>query len=310
MDDLEALVTLLAKPGPSSELVDRGRRRLRQATREPVRRRPSGRLAGGVALGLAAAVAAVLVVVVPGSKAPGSNPATGTKPVVSPAPDRRSGRQILLAAATSAETKPVGSGTYWHVKTVSTLAGSRRPPSSMETWTRRDGRKWVAWGRPGTVIEMRGGTPTFMVADAPVSFGQIQSLPTTPAALKSWVAYAARHGVDGRVPADALDGAVLQSLISLLAEVPAPPKVRAAAFRAIALSPGVRRLGAVKGGQGLLFTASGTETRLTVDPATSLVHDVTDTSGSGGKADKRVTSSIVIAEWTDRLPPVVPGPRG
>jgi hypothetical protein len=149
-----------------------------------------------------------------------------------------------------------------------------------------------------------------MVADAPVSFEQIQNLPTTPAALKAWVAYAARHGVDGQVPADALDGAVLQSLISLLAEVPAPPKVRAAAFRAIALSPGVRRLGAVKGGQGLLFTASGTETRLTVDPATSLVHDVTNTSGSGGKVDKRVTSSIVIAEWTDRRPPVVPGPRG
>jgi hypothetical protein len=92
--------------------------------------------------------------------------------------------------------------------------------------------------------------------------------------------------------------------------VPAPPKVRAAALRAIALSPGVRWLGAVKGGQGLLFTASGTEIRLTVDPATSLVHDVTSTSGSGGKVNKQVTSSIVIAEWTDRMPPAVPGPRG
>jgi hypothetical protein len=307
MDDLEALGTLLAKPGPSGELVDRGRRRLQQATCEPVRRRPSRRLAGGVALGLAAAVGAVIVVVVPGSKPPGTKPVPGAKPVVSTAADHRSGRQILLAAATSAEAKPAGSGTYWHVKTVYTVAGRPRP-TSMETWTRRDGRRWLAWGGPGTVIEMQG-TSTFVLADAPVSLARIQSLPTTPAALKARVAYAARHGVDGRVPADALGGFVLDSLISLLAELPAPPKVRAAAFRAIALSPGVRRLGAVKGGQGLLFSASGTETRLTVDPATSLVHDVTKTSAPGGKVEKRVTDSFVTAEWTNRLPTVIPGPR-
>ena len=65
----------------------------------------------------------------------------------------------------------------------------------------------------------------------------------------------------------------------------------------------MRRLGSVDGGQGLVFSGPGYETRLVVDPATSLVHDVTYTS-----TERKVTATLAAADWTNRLPKVVPAP--
>jgi hypothetical protein len=102
---------------------------------------------------------------------------------------------------------------------------------------------------------------------------------------------------------------VFDGLISLVSQLPAPPKVRAAAFQAIASYPNVESLGAVKGGQGLLISfGEGTPARLVVDPATSQIREANffvtadggELSAGGSSADPG--SFTLVAEWTNELP--------
>jgi hypothetical protein len=88
--------------------------------------------------------------------------------------------------------------------------------------------------------------------------------------------------------------------------VPAPPKVRAAAFRALASLPGVRSLGPVKGGQGLLLPDPDGKNMLVVDPATSQVRGLSSDVIDGRKVSG--SSAITAAEWTNLLPKVTPDP--
>ena len=92
-------------------------------------------------------------------------------------------------------------------------------------------------------------------------------------------------------------------LISLQYQIPAPPKVRAAAFLALAGLPGVKSLGPVKGGVGLRINPPGAFAyggmKLVVDPATSLVRS--ETVGDAVTVIKK-------AQWTNRLPRVIPLP--
>jgi hypothetical protein len=81
--------------------------------------------------------------------------------------------------------------------------------------------------------------------------------------------------------------------------VPAPPQVRAAAFRAMAAMPGVTSLGPVHGGQRLRFSLGSHQfATLAVDPATSQVRDTLTVVGVHGE----VSSDSVSAQWTNRLP--------
>ena len=62
MDDLHEIGTLLAKPEPSRDGIDRRRHQLQNAMRRtPVRRRGIGWLAGGLTLTAVAAAVAVVV---------------------------------------------------------------------------------------------------------------------------------------------------------------------------------------------------------------------------------------------------------
>jgi hypothetical protein len=89
-------------------------------------------------------------------------------------------------------------------------------------------------------------------------------------------------------------------LISLVSTLPAPPEVRAAAFRAIAAYPGVESLGAVPGGQGLRLPEDG---RLVVDPSTGLVSGTSVwVSGDGGVVTDPKSTTRINAEWTDTPP--------
>jgi hypothetical protein len=149
----------------------------------------------------------------------------------------------------------------------------------------------------------------FRLGGPDVSFEQLQNLPTKPDALKAWIADALKHS-DVRTSAGRPDATmqkqfVFNGLISLVSQLPAPPKVRAAAFRAIASYPNVKSIGKVKGGgQGLLISLLGTQARLVVDPATSRVRDtnffvtadgaVVSIPGTGG--------GTIVAEWTNLLP--------
>src|SRR3954463_13131468 len=106
MDELQLLRAVLTEPDPSGDVVDRSRQRLRTTMRDPARRRRAPWMAA--ALGLTAA-ATVAVVIASNVTAP------PTAPAGPPAAADLSGRQVLLAAATTAESRPATSGTYWHV---------------------------------------------------------------------------------------------------------------------------------------------------------------------------------------------------
>jgi hypothetical protein len=296
MDDLQMLVTLLAKPDPSHDVVDRRRHQLQKAMRGPVRRRRTGWLAGG--LGLTAAAATAAVVVASGTTAPTATPNSP------PAAGRLSGRQILLAAATTAERAPASSGTYWYVRTVIT-DGKDGKPLQWETWTRRDGQTWFRGEKTQNKMFKEAIPSPFGLAGVKMSVEQIQKLPTDPAALRASLAKAVKHSdirtSAGRLTAGDQKVWVMDALTALVSQLPAPPKVRATAFRAIASLPNVKSLGPVKGGQGLLISS---DTRLVVDPATARVNNSNFlVSADGGELRTPATGGAsIVAEWTNVLP--------
>jgi hypothetical protein len=297
VDDLRMIETLLTKPGPAEDVTVRGRERLAAATRETTRRRRlTWRLAApAAALTAAATVAAVAVT-------HGSPTATPNGPPAAAA----SGRRILLAAAVTAEGRPAGTGTYWHVKTV---YSDHRSSETFESWTRRDGREYARYG-PGRPVLSGGAASAFGLPGAQLTFAQIQRLPADPAALRARLAHMIRTAKNrvsaGHVVGPGRDPQLIESLTDLLARVPAPPKVRAAAFRAIASLPGVSRAGSAPGGQTLLIHGDAGDVRMIVDPATSLVRGYTATPPSplprhgGWLAAQSIT--FPVAEWTSAPP--------
>lgn len=299
-DDLRMLGALLTKPEPSDEVATRGRRRLRAATYGPARRRRFSWPMASAAVA-AAATAAVVVSSVVTPEAPKNGPPAGG--MAAPAsPSVRPGRQILLAAAVSAQTWQVGSGTYWHVETVYTNA---RGTQDIETWTRRDGREYSRSGS-GRVTRVHGWPEAFSVAGTVLTFEQIQRLPAEPAALQAKLTHmlaARKLPLHGRIAGPGRDPQLIESLTSLLARVPAPPKVRAAAFRAIAALPDVTRVGSAPGGETLLIRGGTGDMRMIVDSASSLVSGWTETPPGQSSVPVIPSVSIPTAEWTNEPPP-------
>ncbi|GAA3931016.1 hypothetical protein GCM10023085_10500 [Actinomadura viridis] len=253
----------------------------------------------------AVASTAAAVVVIGGGGSGGAAGEPGHGPATSAATSP-SGRQILLAAAGTAERAPQGSGTYWHVKTTFTArdGGAR---TSLESWTRRDGGVWWKGEKTGgKVVRLTSSTP-FRLGGPEVSFEQLQKLPAEPDALKSWIAAShMRNPVKtsaGRPGADMRNQLVFDGLVSLISQLPSTPKVRAAAFRAIASYPNVTSLGTVKGGQGLSFSlGGGKKASLVVDPKTSRI---TDTDFFVSVEGTRVTvpgGATITAGWTNQPP--------
>jgi hypothetical protein len=316
MDDLDTVALLLAEAEPSAETVARSRGRLdarigddRRPSPRP-RRRTSGRpqpgrrlLAGAVA---AAAAIAVLAVVLTSGGSPADTPQR--LPAV-PAPPPA--HHLLLTVADTAAAMPAGAGAYWHVTT--RVGGAAHGPARRtDSWTARDGRRWLRGGKTGgDVVELTRPAP-FRLAGAGLSIAQLQRLPTDPAALKAWLADQVRHGAGttsaGRPDAATRRRAVLASLTALVSQLPAPPAVRGAAFRAIATLPHVEDLGSVAGGHGVLISAGGRDARLVVDPHTSRVRrtsfyvtaDGAEVWLAGGRA------ATIRSGWTGALP----GDRG
>jgi hypothetical protein len=88
--------------------------------------------------------------------------------------------------------------------------------------------------------------PDFQVGGTRLTFAKLQQLPTDPTALTQWLANSFTGTGRPDVPGD-----VAFSLTRLLWEVPAPPAVRAAAFRAFAAMPNVTNLGPQDSGTAL-----------------------------------------------------------
>jgi hypothetical protein len=129
-----------------------------------------------------------------------------------------------------------------------------------ETWTRHDGRSWFRGDKTGDRIRRVFQPVPFRLGVLEVSFERLQKLPTEPDALMASIATSIKHS-DVRTMGVRPDAAmrkrlVFGGLVSLVSQLPAPPKVRAAAFRAIASYPDVKNLGPVDGGQGLRFPLS------------------------------------------------------
>ena len=102
------------------------------------------------------------------------------------------------------------------------------------------------------------------------------------------------------------------SLSELLYQVPAPPAIRAAAFRALAAMPDVTKLGQASGDVVLRISfppppankfpsgkvpAGYDEIKLIIDASALTVHAISDYTG---------TTTILAARWTNTLPTVIP----
>ena len=289
----------------------------------------------GIGLAVAGVTAAAIVagttfVAGSGAKAPVAAGGGGAAASQSggAATSQPSARQILLAAATTAAARPAGSGTYWYVRTSGSEPGLHY---SEERWIRPDGEAWVLGVKSGGKLlkysdQLPHGATPFTLAGDPwafaevqalppmtvtkvpppyawqagdVTFRQLQHLPTSPADLKAWLVAFNRNY-------DNLNGTfypqseiLYDSLADLIVKFPAPPRVRAAAFRVIASLPNVKSLGAVNGGQGLLISFSRhLHATLVVDPATSQVSETLTFSGTA----QSPSSVSEIAWWTHHLP--------
>jgi hypothetical protein len=272
-----------------------------QAPRRSPKRRPVF-LASALTAVATAAAAAVAI----GTSSSGESPGSGNGSITHP-PTSLSGQQVLLVAAATAERTPEGSGAYWYVKTTCTnrKGGARTP---LESWTRRDGRVWWKGKKTkGKMIKLMLPNP-FRLGGPDVSFEQLQKLPTKPDALKAWIAASLKSSnvrtSAGKPDTAAQNELVFDGLVSLVSQLPAPPKVRAAAFRAIASYPNVKNFGAVKGGQGLSISFGGGKkaANLVLNPKTSQITD-TDFFVSADGAEVTVPGgATIVAEWTN-LPP-------
>ncbi|WP_141578028.1 CU044_5270 family protein [Actinomadura sp. WMMA1423] len=310
-EDREVLARLLPEPVERDLPSDR-HRRLRefvmteidqdlrsdeQAPRRASRRRTVLLASAGTAL----AAAAAAVVVVTGAGGGAERPERG--PVASASP---SGRQVLLVAATTALKRPAASGKYWYVSWAYTPRQGETGTLT-ENWTARDGRFWEK-GRAtgGKVVEHTGPAP-FTVGGSPLTIAQIERLPTTPDALKAWIATDQRKiplVIRGKgTVAESRRRWVFDGLLSLVTQVPAPPKVRAAAFRALADYPNVESLGPVNGGLGLSISFDvGGRSKLVIDPETSRITSSDFVVSADGALVTAPGGATITAGWTDRAP--------
>jgi hypothetical protein len=138
---------------------------------------------------------------------------------------------------------------------------------------------------------------TFVVVEGrELTFAQLQRLPDDPEALRDWVVDAVEDDLDPSVSAEVLDDNVAEVLANLLVDVPAPPDVRAAAYRALADMPNVRSIGLTRdelgrAGVGILIDIDG----ILIDTAGIVV-----TRGGPYKAGK-VTRKLIIDSDTSHV---------
>lgn len=237
------------------------------------------------------AVAVILTVTIPVGRA--GRPRAGHSAVALSA-----GRQILLAAAvTVAHQTP---GKYWHVVIRGAsvgIPGSAGSYGNVDQWTARDGTFWTSppckQGLAGKVVMRMGGGvyETFGLGSISWTYNLVRHWPATAAGLKARIATYSHNKSDQ-----------LSALTALELLVPAPPAIRAAAYRAIATFPGVQNRGPVRGGDALFIPAQdGGPLHLVIDPARGLIH-----SQNWPEATGQMSWTVLAAQWSNQLPKVIP----
>jgi hypothetical protein len=307
MNDMNTLRAALEPDAPSQDVVDRSRHQLQNHMRGGrVPRRRVGWLVAGIGLTAAAAVA---ISVLPAVNEPAGSGTTAGSANSSTRPAKvLTGQEILLAAATAAEQAPEGSGAYWHVS-VETVDANGAVETEWEDFISPDGRRW--WlsvktnGKP-LLMDQDGPRKPFTLGGLDLTLDEMRALPTEPEALKNAIIDGIRNG-DARTSGgpirdnpEMLETSTFYGLVSLVSTQPAPPAVRAAAFRALAAYPGVESLGDVPGGKGLQLSESQ---RLVVDPDTGQVNGTSVfVTVDGGVYSVADGTARVTTEWVDSLP--------
>src|SRR5262249_6135169 len=144
--------------------------------------------------------------------------------------------------------------------------------------------------------------------------------PADPAALRAWLVRIARHDLDPSAGAAVIDMNVENELSDLLVDFPVPPRVRAAAFRALAGMPHVTSIGAThdelgRAGSGIeirspgvvAFVSAGSAVvggklnrLLIIDPSSSRV--LADQIRVGRSSQPAVDALILDVGWTNAGP--------
>ena len=283
-----------------------------------LRSRRTGWLAGG--LGLAAgAVAAVAVILAGGTV---SGPAVGPVPGGhggTQAVSQLSGKQILLEAANGVASQPETTGKYWYVNATEPPQLAKWDGGLTQSYATHDGAMYYYLPQYKGVA-LTGEASAFIIANRPLTYAQIQRLPTDPAALTAWMTRSFGYSPHQRL---ALAPNMAVSLMELLGVVPAPPAVRAAAFRALAAMPDVIKVGQAGADVELQISLPGAGTRM-IDGATGrpipakvaagLTHVwlTIDTSTFSLRSYTVPTTiptstiTILAARWTNTLPKVLP----
>jgi hypothetical protein len=310
-DDMQTLRAALQPDDPSQDVVDRSRHRLRNRIGGLTTRKRNRWLAVGSGVTVTAAAAAVAIAMVPSAPTdsplapPPSRGTTGTSAPARP----MTAQQVLLAAATAAADHPDSSGTYWYVKEI-TEEDTDRPADVYETWTTQNGAQWWrGFKSSGQLVAnpFRIRNP-FSLPAATMTLEQLRALPADATRLKAAIIQAIRRD-DVRTSAGPikddpkmLASFTFDSFISLVSTLPAPPAVRATAFRAIAGYPGVKNLGQVPGGNGLRLPDGE---RLVVDPETGRVNGtsvIVTMDGAEHYPGVEGGTIRIDARWTDTLP--------
>jgi hypothetical protein len=301
IDELEALRAWAPDGEPDPEAAMRARARLAahiEAAR-PERHRRRRRVwlfIAPPALAGAAAVAVVLSV--------GSDVQDGQLRVAS-----ARAAAVLDSAARSAERRPAaspfpGPDQYFYTRTDATYLDASVPPrgGSLVTLDTRHREAWLSERQPGVVRTVAGPTtfpsararaawvragrpalpvlqpgggsmplgPTrYMLGNESLTTAQMLAFDATGAQLYQRL----RHGVaPGQGPS--VDGEVFNQITDALREQAAPPRLRAALYRALAYVPGIRLLGRARDRLGraavaVARTEQGTRTELLFDTETS-----------------------------------------
>ena len=163
---------------------------------------------------------------------------------------------------------------------------------------------------------------SFIIADEnELTFEQLQRLPAEPDALRDWAIHAVKNDLDDSASTDLVEYSLADVLAGLLVDVPVPPDVRAAAYRALADLPNVTSTGPTqdalgRAGTGILidggdiegyylprggrFEAGQLSRMLIIDPHTS--HVLAHQASVDDSFDPSRSTLILEVGWTDEEP--------
>jgi hypothetical protein len=227
-----------------------------------------------------------------------------------------SARSVLLAAASAAgQTRVTATGRYWYSFTQVFEAATNGYPSStlgLDDWVARSPNdpSWFILGRSPLAQAGSGLNDPyhtrFDVLDRFLTFAELQQLPTDPGGLEAYLLAIPPHHPN--LPVVPVSERLFTACLEL-AEVPAKPAVRAAAFRLLSGLPDLTALGRVRDPLGRTGVGIGNSRfgnpgqELILDPATGSLLVFEDLSRVDGHVTVTYYEALVDSGWTNNVQP-------